>query len=136
MKITRDVITDLLPVYLAGEASDDTKRLVDEFLQADPEFAELIAEQKQPLEKSNINLPKENEMKTLEDTKSLLRKRTFYLAFAIFFTLFTVSFRFGSGGVQWLWADSPIVAVACLIVGVVMWIGYARTNRGLNGSGL
>ena len=25
MKITRDVITDLLPVYLAGEASPDTE---------------------------------------------------------------------------------------------------------------
>lgn len=136
MKITRDVITDLLPVYLSGEASADTRTLIEEFLTENPEFAELIAEQNQPLEKTNINLPKENEMKTLENTKSLLRKRSLYLAFAIFFSLFTVSFKFGAGGIQWMWADSPIVAVVCLIVGVVMWVGYARTNRGLNGSGL
>ena len=136
MKITRDVITDLLPVYLSGEASADTRTLIEEFLTENPEFAELIAEQNQPLEKTNINLPKENEMKTLENTKSLLRKRSLYLAFAIFFSLFTVSFKFGADGIQWMWADSPIVAVVCLIVGVVMWVGYARTNRGLNGSGL
>lgn len=136
MKITRDVITDLLPVYLSGEASADTRTLIEEFLTENPEFAELIAEQGKPLEKTNINLPKENEMKTLENTKSLLRKRSLYLAFAIFFSLFTVSFKFGAGGIQWMWADSPIVAVVCLIVGVVMWVGYARTNRGLNGSGL
>ena len=136
MKITRDVITDLLPVYLSGEASADTRTLIEEFLTENPEFAELIAEQNQPLEKTNINLPKENEMKTLENTKSLLRKRSLYLAFAIFFSLFTVSFKFGADGIQWMWADSPIVAVVCLIVGVVMWVGYTRTNRGLNGSGL
>ena len=136
MKITRDVITDLLPVYLSGEASADTRTLIEEFLTENPEFAELIAEQGKPLEKTNINLPKESEMKTLENTKSLLRKRSLYLAFAIFFSLFTVSFKFGAGGIQWMWADSPIVAVVCLIVGVVMWVGYARTNRGLNGSGL
>ncbi|MCB9112292.1 MAG: hypothetical protein H6634_13695 [Anaerolineales bacterium] len=136
MKITRDVITDLLPVYLSGEASADTRTLIEEFLTENPEFAELIAEQGKPLEKTNINLPKENEMKTLENTKSLLRKRSLYLAFAIFFSLFTVSFKFGAGEAQWMWADSPIVAVVCLIVGVVMWVGYTRTNRGLNGSGL
>lgn len=135
MKITRDVITDLLPVYLAGEASEDTRILVDEFLKENPEFAELITEQSKPLEKTNINLPKDNEMKTLENTKSLLRKRSLYLGFAIFFTLFSVSFRFGAGGLQWMWADSPIVAIVCMIVGVLMWVNYLRTNRSLNGSG-
>ena len=32
MKITRDVIYDLLPGYFAGEVSADTRALVDEFL--------------------------------------------------------------------------------------------------------
>ena len=136
MKITRDVIIDLLPAYLAGEASEDTKRLVDEFLQTDPEFAELIAEQKGPFESTDIKPSKENEMKTLENTRSLLRKRSLYLAFGIFFTLCTVSFKFGAGGVQWMWVDFPFAALACLLVGLLMWVGYARTNRSLNGSGL
>jgi hypothetical protein len=43
MTITRDVIYDLLPSYFAGDVSDDTRRLVDEFLATDPEFQLLTA---------------------------------------------------------------------------------------------
>lgn len=136
MKITREVITDLLPVYLAGEASADTQKLVDEFLQADPEFAKLIAEQNKPLAKTDIELPKEHEMKTLENTKSLLRKRSVYLAFAIFFTLFTITIRFDEKGVQWIWAGFPMAAAVCVIIGALMWVGYARTIYKLKDSGL
>jgi hypothetical protein len=42
MKVTRDVITDIWPVYEAGEASADTRALVDEFLAEDAEFAALL----------------------------------------------------------------------------------------------
>ena len=136
MKITREVVTDLLPVYLSGEASTDTQTLVDEFLQTDPEFARLVAAQRMPLEIININLTKENEMKTLKNTKSLLQKRTLYLAFAVFFTMFTVSFRFEKGSMQWMWMDTPIIAVVCIMVGILMWVGYMRTNRNLKDSGL
>ena len=39
MKVTQNVIHDLLPAYLAGEASADTVALVEEFLRLDPELA-------------------------------------------------------------------------------------------------
>ena len=136
MKITRDVVTDLLPVYLSGEASADTQTLVDEFLKTDPEVAGLVAAQRMPLEIININLTKENEMKTLKNTKSLLQKRTLYLAFAVFFTMFTVSFRFEKGSMQWMWLDTPVIAVVCIMVGILMWFGYMRTNQSLKDSGL
>ena len=42
MKVTRDVIYDLLPGYFSGEISPDTRALVDEFLQQDPEFARMM----------------------------------------------------------------------------------------------
>ena len=41
MKVTRDVIYDLLPGYFAGELSADGKTLVEEFLATDPEFARM-----------------------------------------------------------------------------------------------
>ena len=41
MKITREVIYDLLPSYFANEVSADTRALVDEFLASDPEFARM-----------------------------------------------------------------------------------------------
>jgi hypothetical protein len=41
MEVTRDVILDLLPLYLAGEASADTQALVKEFLDHDQDLAQL-----------------------------------------------------------------------------------------------
>ena len=43
MKITRDVVKDLLAVYSAGEASGDTRALVEEWLRSDPELARQVA---------------------------------------------------------------------------------------------
>lgn len=41
MEVTRDVILDLLPLYLADEASADTKALVAAHLEADADLAKL-----------------------------------------------------------------------------------------------
>lgn len=41
MNVTRDVIYDLLPSYFAGDASPDTRVLVDEFFTRDPEFGRM-----------------------------------------------------------------------------------------------
>jgi anti-sigma factor RsiW len=38
MNISRDVIYDLLPGYFAGEASPDTRALIQEYFDTDPEF--------------------------------------------------------------------------------------------------
>ena len=39
MNISRDVVKDLIPVYLAGDASSDTQALVESYLKTDPELA-------------------------------------------------------------------------------------------------
>ena len=41
MEVTRNVILDLLPLYLAGEASANTQALVKEYLEHDPDLAQL-----------------------------------------------------------------------------------------------
>ena len=38
-KITQNVILDLMSLYLAGEASEDTRALVEEYLETDKELA-------------------------------------------------------------------------------------------------
>ena len=55
MKVTREVIYDLLPSYFAGDASDETRALVEAYFETDPEFARmasrfqsLITERQQP----------------------------------------------------------------------------------------
>jgi anti-sigma factor RsiW len=42
MKVTRDVIYDLLPGYFSGDISPDTRLLVEEFLDQDPEFRRMM----------------------------------------------------------------------------------------------
>ncbi len=44
MNVTKDVILDLLPLYFSDEASPDTRVLVEEHLQQDPELARLAEE--------------------------------------------------------------------------------------------
>ena len=137
MKITRDVITDLLPVYLAGEASDDTRALVEEYLQQDLEFAKLVPELENPLTQHSTNIPKETEMQTLEKTKKLLWQRSMYLGFAIFFTLFPASIRGSSEeGIHWMWEGTPIVPIVSVLIAILMWILYTNANRKLDGSDL
>ena len=43
MRVTREVIYDLLPSYFAGDASDDTRALVEAYFETDPEFARMAA---------------------------------------------------------------------------------------------
>jgi len=52
-KITRNVILDLMPLYLAGEASQDTKELVEEYLEIDKELAEMAKQS------TTFDLPKD-----------------------------------------------------------------------------
>ena len=43
-EVTKDVILDLLPLYLAGEVSAETAALVKKHLESDPELAETAKE--------------------------------------------------------------------------------------------
>ena len=38
MNVTREVVTNLLPIYFSGEASGDTKVLVEDYFRQDPDF--------------------------------------------------------------------------------------------------
>ena len=44
MEVTREVIEDLLPLYLAGEASEDTTALIESYLETDAELAEMVTQ--------------------------------------------------------------------------------------------
>ena len=50
MNITREVVTDLLPIYFSGEASGDTKVLVEEYFRQDPDFERMARSAATPLE--------------------------------------------------------------------------------------
>ena len=49
METSRDIILDLLPLYLSDEASPDTRALVESHLEDDPEMASLAKKWRQRL---------------------------------------------------------------------------------------
>jgi anti-sigma factor RsiW len=91
-EVTWDVVLDLLPLYLAGEVSADTRTVVETYLESDPELAEMA---KQP---SAMGLPKdlpvpltkEDEMEAYKEAKRWLFWRTVVLGVLISFTLLSV----------------------------------------------
>ena len=85
MKVTQNVIHDLLPTYLAGEASADTVALVEEFLRLDSDLARTVeALRSNPLPELPVALRPTQEKETLNMTKQLLRWRGILMGFAIF----------------------------------------------------
>ena len=140
MKITRDVVTDLLPAYLADEVSADSRALIEEFFQQDPEFARLAKEnQKEDLlgVLPQAPLGKERELESLIRTRASLRLRSLWRTFAIVFTLFPFNCTFNSRGLVWIMIrDAPAFAETCIVIAIICWVMYFRTRGRLRSTGI
>lgn len=82
--VPRNVILDLLPVYIAGEASEESKALVEEFAQNDTQIAGFIRTGKletYPIS-PKIAVPDDLEMKTIKHLRKGIRLQIWYVAFA------------------------------------------------------
>jgi anti-sigma factor RsiW len=74
-EITKNVILDILPLYLAGEVSPDTRALVEKYLETDPELAELAEKQRTAMGlPSNVPVPltEEDKLKAYKRSKWML----------------------------------------------------------------
>lgn len=81
MKITRDVVLDLMPLVQANEASADTRALVEEYLKTDPALAEITEGAQMELPNDiPVALTQEDRMKAYLQTKQLMLLRTVILA--------------------------------------------------------
>jgi anti-sigma factor RsiW len=139
MKVTPNVIHDLLPAYLAGEASADTVALVEEFIRQDPELARTVeALRADPLPEPSVGLRPTKEKETLNMTRQLLRWRGILMGLAIFLTLLPLSFRFAGRQITWTFLqDAPPVVTAVVCLGALScWGGFLYVRRRLQGTGL
>jgi hypothetical protein len=137
MDITRDVIKDLLPLYISGEVSGDTRALVDGYLRLDPELARAVAAAK------SLELPPTpgpaptSEKATLDETRRLLKQKTDTLVTAIIFTVLPFVFTFNPDGIDFLLIrDKPIVGGAWLFTAAVLWGWHTYLRRRLRVAGL
>lgn len=139
MRVTENVIHDLLPVYLAGEASADTVLLVEEFLRLNPDVARTVQTlPANPLPELPAALQPTREKETLTMTKQLLRWRGILMGLAIFLTLLPLSFRFDNSRITWTFLlDVPSPGPALVLVGALAcWAAFLYVRRRLQSTGL
>lgn len=135
MSITRNVVIDLLPVYFSGEASDDTRKLVEDYFREDPDFERAARRAATPLEKlkaaSSVAPDAEREKRNLEHIGWELRSRGVWLVLALYFTLLPLVPR--AGGELAGWIGGPHTwggRVADLACAAFFWLVYiTRMSR-------
>ncbi|MGH9734288.1 MAG: hypothetical protein ACRD8A_06845 [Candidatus Acidiferrales bacterium] len=76
MNVTRDVITDLLPVYFSGEASDDTKHLVEDYFRENPDFERIARRAATSLETLRNAAPAPTDAEKEKQDLQCVRRRT------------------------------------------------------------
>jgi hypothetical protein len=138
MKATRDIAIDLLPLYVADEASADSRELVEDFLHDDPELAALArALADDPLDIARPRVESGAARQALASTRALLRRRTWFLAAAIFCSSVPFGFVFNDHGLVFLLIrDAPALGSSLLAAAVGMWIAFGVTARRLRVTGL
>lgn len=136
MTVTGNVVKDLLPVYLAGEASPDTVALVEEYLARNPELRGLVDDVVQPAV-HDVPAPADLELRALTKTRRLLSRKNWLLGAAVFFTMLPFSFLVRDEGITFvLYRDAPLQAMMAFVVGLAAWVGLLLTLRRLNHTGL
>jgi hypothetical protein len=140
MSITREVITDLLPVYFSGEASSDTRALVEDYFRRDPDFERIARSAATPLETLKVaawpgllfrSAEAEKEKRDLECVRGELHRRKIVFGLALFFTLVPLTFIFKDGRIVWMMVrNAPWDAALYWGMAAAMWIFYfARLRR-------
>jgi hypothetical protein len=141
MNVTQEVILDLLPLYLSGEASPATRVLVEEYMKQDAELAQRIRLQwADNLAKAVPSaLPPDLELRSLRRTRSLLGLQRWLFGFGIFFAAMSLSNQSSFEGshlkeFHFLLRDYPVELGICVVLGLACWIAYFTIRRRLRGA--
>ena len=122
MNITREVITDLWPIYATGEASADSAKLVEEFLAKDHELAAALKDNAaDQLVASRVpRLSPNIEARALNRTKRILNPFNWLFFFAVLFTCFA----FGRIISDTSWDVSPRNFILTAVIALCFWIAF------------
>ena len=88
-ELTKDVVLDLLPLYLAGEVSENTAELVRKYLEDDPELAEKAKEMAKADSLGKVPIPfkRDAALETYNEAKKWMTIRILGLAVIVGFVL-------------------------------------------------
>jgi hypothetical protein len=117
------MVRDLLPVYLAGDASADTRAVVEEFLAQDAELREIM-KSAGTFSLPALEAPASLEAQALLRTRRLLGRKNFWLGFALIFSFAPLILK------PWWLAD------LVMLVGLGGWAPFLMACRELSATGL
>ena len=87
-EISRDVILDLLPIYQSGDASEETKRLVEAYLESDPALARSIDKIAAQMKDIEIPLSERTQLRAFKTAKNLQFARSVLIGIVAFVLAF------------------------------------------------
>lgn len=125
MHVSRDVVRDLWALCEAGEASDDSRRLVDEFLSQDTELGATLRSNTGTLGAAPPSLPASHEAEALSRMKQRLNRRSPVRLLALALTGLAIA-RFVE---RTTFVALPEEVIWLSIGAVVCWIGYGWHTR-------
>jgi hypothetical protein len=102
-EITRDVISDLWPLHKAGEASADSKRIIEAYLTEDAAFRALL-EESESIRRGlpNVALSADTELRLIALSRERIRATVWLVGAAIGAFVF-VSLAFLGGALYAFW---------------------------------
>lgn len=139
MILTRDLVRDLLPLYASGEASAETRQVVEQWLATDPVLAAELAALRddQPAPGVPRDRLLDTERTVIEQTRRLLRRRAWWLSAAILLTaLVSLSLFYRYEGMHFPLQRFVALEYGAVIAAVVCWALFIRTTRRLRVIGL
>ena len=139
MTVTDEVMNDLLTLYLTGEASADTRALVESHARQDPAFASKLAAAGAlpPIAMAHTALPGDLELRTLTETRRFIFLRTLFLAGAILFSLLPLVFSFDKRGIEFLvLGRHPELMWPFWSIAAAAWTAWYVMHRQVSRAGL
>lgn len=129
MKVDRDVVIDLLPVYFSGEASPATRALVEECFREDPELELSARSANQSVDVlKDVTLPQDQwkEMLALERMRE--KTETLYATWVVAFTfLMATMFQIRNHRpVFVLLKQPPLVGLFCIAAACILGFVFFR----------
>jgi len=131
-----EVLEDLLVLYLAGEASPASRRLVESYAAGNKPFAAKLAKGVADVP-GQLPAGRDRAMEVLTETRKFLRLQKILFGVGLFFCLlpFTIAGR-GSRVTFFLLRDAPAQAAGAFAIGVVAWLWYWALHRKMHSKGI
>jgi hypothetical protein len=134
MTISRGIIDDLYPLYAAGEASADSRALIEEYLAENPGAAASLQE---PVTLPPVEPPPDLEVRALKRASKLLEEKSLLGAAALTLSYVPATAEFlERNKPQLLYQDHPWAAMLIYLAAIGLWVRFLFVCRRVQAAGL